>query len=120
MSTFEIKLVATLSLLIDSVAQGSVKSEVQTAYSAVDRNIASVATGATEASFKPGNVTQIDFLYIKPSGSNVLVRTVAAGAQYDIPDGGAFLIEGNSADVSDILISGGSADADVEIVVGQI
>lgn len=115
----ELQVVDVLTILIDAQADGVSKSDTLREVEAFSRSVSTVLASAGETSFKPAEISTIDFLYVRPTGSNVLLRTKSAGDQYDIPDGGFFIIMKNSADVLDVRIAGGAAAAEVEVIVGE-
>ena len=120
----QVSTVDSLIFLIDDRENGTTKSEIAKVLTDFSRKFVTIAGSAPEASFKPAEISSIDFLFVKPAGGtaggSILLRTIAAGSQYQIPAGGIFYLFSNSAGVTDILITSNETfDVEVEIQVGE-
>ncbi len=116
----QISTVDSLIFLIDERENGTTKSEIAKTLTDFSRKFVTIAGAAGEASFKPAEISSIDFLFVKPTLGSILLRTITAGSQYQIPDGGIFYLFKNSAGVTDILITSNETfDVEVEIQVGE-
>jgi len=114
----KIQVTDTLVFLRDDREQGTIKSETQAEVENFIRKVVTVAASQPETSYKPTELSTFEFLWIKPNGSNIKLRTSAGGNLYDIPDGGLFVLMAPEAGYTDILITGTADPAVVDIVIG--
>lgn len=114
----KIQVTDTLVFLRDDREQGQIKSETQTEVLDFIRKVVTVPASNPETSYKPSELSTFEFLWVKPNGSNILLRTAGGGSQYDIPDGGLFVLMAPAAGYTDIRIEGTADPAVVDIVIG--
>jgi len=116
----KIQVTDTLVFLRDDREQGQIKSETQTEVQDFIRKVVTIpgSGSPTEVSYKPTELSTFDFLYVKPNGADILLRTSSGGNQYEIPDGGLFVLMAASAGYTDIRITGAADPVTVDIIIG--
>jgi len=122
MATKKLQTTDNLTFLISDREQGNLLTERQQEVQDFIRKSVTIAASAGEESFLPPELSTLEFLYVKANigvtGAVISLRTSVGGNLYDIPDGGFFYLFGPTAGFTDVLITGGSDPAEVDIIIG--